>query len=77
METLIPSILLFGTLPPLGGIIFLIIGFPALLIGLIINPTLLDDRRYIKHIKYKRILTTGGFIGLMLGLISLLFWVVI
>jgi hypothetical protein len=69
--------LLFGSLPPLGGIFFLIIGFPALVTGLIINPRLLDDKRYVKHIKYKRILTTGGFIGLMIGLILLLVSIVI
>jgi hypothetical protein len=71
------STLLFGSLPPLGGIFFLIVGFPALVIGLMIDPTLLDNRRYIKHIKYKRILTTGGFIGLMIGLILLLVSIVI
>jgi hypothetical protein len=74
-ETL--SIFLFGSLPPFGGLIFLIVGFIALVTGLIIDPVFLEGSRYYKHRKYKRILTTCGFIGLMLGLISVLFSIVI
>ena len=75
--TAILTILLFGSLPPFGGLIFLVAGFIALVTGLVIDPIFLEGSRYYKHRKYKRILTTCGFIGLMIGLISVLFSIVI